>query len=567
MDWAALHLLQLEPPIDLRVAYDPPPSTNNKPTPVKPTQRASTGGDELDQADMDDLTKHFHEGFTGQQISQSVLEDSMSLATPGRSRANSDTTFQSERDKDAPLYDDFEFVGYDGGSFECTVEQVRQFEEDLLVKNAKMVKKKKLKEKKDRERVTKEREEKRQQEEEGVGQRRREEEAQERVRQEEGRVEAAVRREARRLAREVRLKRVGEMQGAIAAHEEKVDKVQKKLKSLRKKLRDIAELEGKVASGAIAVLNSEQQGKVGKRQEVEDEEREMEEEEEGLEGCRPPAVPAELLADDSEDEEEGEGEGEVKGQGQGQQVPPQQPVQSGQSSQPSNKEAKAPDSGGLPVRPDATVKGTIHAPPIPTPTPTPTASAGPAPVSQQPRPWATNASTPPAPPTPSATDADSATTPPAKPASVPWRSSSVAAKLAAATGTGGETSGTTNAASGGTMNVPTSSSSSCNSSSGGGSSGSGSVGSWRTVAASAAGAGQAPRPTDNRLPLSTPASGVSSGISRSPGVSLPAGRGSEVVTPAPASIPAPAPAVPAAVKAAVVDEWATVASTKKKKGQ
>ena len=113
LDWAALLALQLEPPIDLSVPYDPPPPTNNNNnnnnniTPSGKNQPSSGGGgsvksptleggispagpgqgpgtpgvgntvegrEEEEELDMEKLTRHFHEGFTGQHISLSVLE-------------------------------------------------------------------------------------------------------------------------------------------------------------------------------------------------------------------------------------------------------------------------------------------------------------------------------------------------------------------------------------------------------------------------------------------------------------------------------------------------------------
>ena len=55
-------------------------------------------------------------------------------------------------------------------------------------------------------------------------------------------------------------------------YKEELDKVQKKLKSLRKKLRDIEELQVKLnvpVSGAKAVLSKEQKEKLSRKQEVE----------------------------------------------------------------------------------------------------------------------------------------------------------------------------------------------------------------------------------------------------------------------------------------------------------
>ena len=109
LDWTALLALQIEPPIDLSVPYDPPPPTNNNNSNITPSgknqQPPGAGGnssvksplleggvspagqglgasgvgsvegrEEEEELDMEMLTRHFHEGFTGQHISLSVLE-------------------------------------------------------------------------------------------------------------------------------------------------------------------------------------------------------------------------------------------------------------------------------------------------------------------------------------------------------------------------------------------------------------------------------------------------------------------------------------------------------------
>jgi uncharacterized protein (DUF342 family) len=63
-------------------------------------------------------------------------------------------------------------------------------------------------------------------------------------------------------AKRERMERLTAMQAALNAHEEKVTTVQKKLKALRKKLRDIADLEVKRDQGEK--LSAEQKEKVGR---------------------------------------------------------------------------------------------------------------------------------------------------------------------------------------------------------------------------------------------------------------------------------------------------------------
>jgi p70 ribosomal S6 kinase len=312
LDWAALLALELEPPIDLSKAYDGP--TTSTPT-TNAAAAASTSTPSTNHAaglDMADLTKHFHEGFTGQRISLSVVEDTMSVSTPGscsrtRSRANSDShTIASEReDPQHELYADFEFVGLDGGSFECSAEQVRRFEEALAAKQKKLAKKAKMKEKVAGERAGKAAQELAEREARAAAA-----QADEARRMQEAQAQAALAAQAaaraaeaaaRAEARDARRRRRADMQAALAEHDAKEKEVQRKLKALRKKLRDIAELEGRVAAGTLPTPSTEQKEKLARKQAVEDDIAEMEEEEEALEASRPPPVPQEL----EDDEEEG----------------------------------------------------------------------------------------------------------------------------------------------------------------------------------------------------------------------------------------------------------------------
>ena len=315
LDWAALLALELEPPIDLSKAYDNPNSIATTAAAAAAASASASakppGGS--DGLDMDDLTKHFHEGFTGQRISLSVVEDTLSVSTPGscsrtRSRANSDChTIASERDKHGDLYADFEFVGVDGGSFECSADQVRRFEEGLAAKQKKQAKKAKMKEKVAGERAGKAAQEEAEREACAAAaqadQARLAREAQERAARAAQAAALARAAAARSEATEARRRRRADMCAARAEHEAKEKEVQRKLKALRKKQRDISELEARVAAGLLPAPSAEQKEKLARKQAVEDDIMEMEEEEEGLAASRPPPVPDDDEGGDAEAEE------------------------------------------------------------------------------------------------------------------------------------------------------------------------------------------------------------------------------------------------------------------------
>lgn len=177
---------------------------------------------------------------------------------------------------------------------------MKKFEEDLIIKTAKLIKKKKMKMKKDGEkadkalvtekaRFLKEMEDK---------------EVKRKTDEAEKEIFMKKKIEFERLEclrnmmtmRKKRLSTVKSMQCSIDAYASSLDATQKKLKNLRKKLRDIQELEVKISSGLKA--SKEQKDKIEKKQGVEDDIIEMEEAEEELKNNIPSPVPASLLVED-----------------------------------------------------------------------------------------------------------------------------------------------------------------------------------------------------------------------------------------------------------------------------
>ena len=99
-------------------------------------------------------------------------------------------------------------------------------------------------------------------------------------------------------ARTARLCKVKDMQKNIDEYNAAMEGVQKKLKNLRKKLRDIEELECKILGGLKP--SKEQKDKVEKKQSVEDDITEMEETEDELKEREPPTIPPHLLVEECE---------------------------------------------------------------------------------------------------------------------------------------------------------------------------------------------------------------------------------------------------------------------------
>eukprot|EP00596_Hydrurales_sp_CCMP1899_P003551 CAMPEP_0119044698 /NCGR_PEP_ID=MMETSP1177-20130426/33696_1 /TAXON_ID=2985 /ORGANISM="Ochromonas sp, Strain CCMP1899" /LENGTH=813 /DNA_ID=CAMNT_0007015211 /DNA_START=211 /DNA_END=2649 /DNA_ORIENTATION=- len=351
LNWTALINLEIEPPIDLSVPPTPAPLSLTKPSPsnevnespnynsnnhldedfspmspkgdtyLSPTKNDpnnkdlnnnKSGGSDTSSRykggespclslTADHLTRHFHEGFTGQHISLSVVEEQLSQCA-------SETTGNGSECQ----YDGFEFIGE---GFECSENQIKRFEEDLIIKTAKMMKKQKLKFKRDGERAEKlqqtEKEKMQKDASEKEAKMKREELEGIRLMREKTLAEQEKRKEAFLRARSIRLKKVSERQSELDVFAAQSDVVQKKLKGFRKKLRDIEELEGKIRGGLTA--SKEQKEKVSKRQGIEDDISEMEEEDDKLTASTPAPIPLEWLVEEVEEAAEVDDEAKVYG--------------------------------------------------------------------------------------------------------------------------------------------------------------------------------------------------------------------------------------------------------------
>jgi p70 ribosomal S6 kinase len=261
IDWIAIEYLEVEPPniLDIHVA-----------------EAIKNGESELGP------TIHFHEGFTGQNISYSVVEETLSNVTsPNRSRAGSDEK-----------YDGFDYAGE---SFECTEEEIEVMETHLKQKLAKVIKKKLLKQKKENERNEKlmlEEQIKRVQ------------------------IELDEKLCAERLAAQAKEKlelekkiaeteKMQKLQNERNYHLNLIDKfnneinsIRKKVKSNKKKLRDIADLNAKIEllrnSGESLKLSCDQQEKLAKRELLEQEVKEFESQENNILLTDPGPLPQHL---------------------------------------------------------------------------------------------------------------------------------------------------------------------------------------------------------------------------------------------------------------------------------
>jgi hypothetical protein len=177
---------------------------------------------------------------------------------------------------------------------------MKKFEEDLVIKTAKIIKKKKMKMKKDGEkadkamvtekaRILKEIEDK-------EAKRKLDEAGKELLMKKKIEFERLESLKIMMTLRKKRLSTLKSMQCNIDAYAAALDTTQKKLKGLRKKLRDIEELEVKVKGGLKP--SKEQKEKIDKKQGVEDDIVELEEAEEELQKNIPLPMPASLLVED-----------------------------------------------------------------------------------------------------------------------------------------------------------------------------------------------------------------------------------------------------------------------------
>mmetsp|Transcript_24373 Transcript_24373/g.35771 ORF Transcript_24373/g.35771 Transcript_24373/m.35771 type:complete len:671 (+) Transcript_24373:193-2205(+) len=246
IDWNALVTKNLPPPIDLGIK---------------------------DGTDV----SYFHEGFTEQCISPSVIEDTLTPSTSntttpaaGRSRTNS-------FDKTDPDFVDF---NYTDPNFVVTQEQLQEFQEKLTSKIKNSAKKRQRKAKLEAERAAKMEEEARRDEERRAIEEARlaaEAEALRKRLEAQAFDQAIVEKRKQLEARESKRKL---LEAEYSLYRESIVSVQKKIKRFRKKLRDIETLVCRFNAGEA--LTSEQRDKISKRQEVEDDIAEAEEEEDIL---------------------------------------------------------------------------------------------------------------------------------------------------------------------------------------------------------------------------------------------------------------------------------------------
>ena len=232
----------------------------------------------------DECSSNFHEGFTSRPLSPSILEDS--VCTPqSKSAAVSDT-----EEEDLP---DFNF----SVPFQCSTEQLVEFEKAWASKVLKVQRKAALRQKKAEEKAVRAAEEEERNRQLQVELQRLALQREEEDRREKERQRIAAERNEKLRALEQERKIQAEHEAEVARHEASLEKVQKRLKALRKKLREITDLLAKRESGAA--LTPEQIEKLAKRQGVEDEIAECEEEEE-LVAERRPIPPAFSILNDQE---------------------------------------------------------------------------------------------------------------------------------------------------------------------------------------------------------------------------------------------------------------------------
>lgn len=261
LNWTALGNLELSPPINLATeTYDGslPPSASGKGGRAGQTPPPTSS-----QQDDNAFTRFFSEEYTTQVLSPSLLEDTYSTHTASPMEM-SRTGSPSQQDD----FRDFDYMG--AGAFRCTVDQLEEFNALLQQKALKEQKKKALRLKK----------EAKQAEEEALRRQRAEEEAKEKARQA---AEEKMRKEQARLEKErqaqlaeerrisAEKERVRQAHNAkVEAFREEMNVVGKKIKNLRKKLRDITDLVERLAREKKA-LDKDQKQKVARQPELEEE--------------------------------------------------------------------------------------------------------------------------------------------------------------------------------------------------------------------------------------------------------------------------------------------------------
>ncbi len=290
LNWQRLANLELSPPIDLRTtnyttaSSSKPQSSNKLPKASslvdgggkdKVKDKAKEDGVEevppssdveednavvetLDEDDFVRTLRYFDAEFTGQVLSRSIVEDTLTPMT-GTTAAHTPRP-ESPNTAEAEEFVNFEYVDE---SVTYSKQQIEEFEELFKIKQQKATKKKMLKQKKE-EIKQKEEEEKRKKLEEA---RKREEEEKERRKELERQRMLSQQIEQRQRARDQAVKSLAkEKQDLLAqqlVHQENVLAVQKKMKSVQKKLRDIQELKEKLKKQEKSI-DKDQQAKLSK---------------------------------------------------------------------------------------------------------------------------------------------------------------------------------------------------------------------------------------------------------------------------------------------------------------
>lgn len=246
------------------------------------------------RADTDAWTQHFHEGFTQQAISLSILEDAASVSS-----STAPSNLNSDDEGDAELYPGFEFVSQ---PLLYSEEKLRKLDQEAQNRVRALQKRRMLKNKKDEEKATKvatDTAENARLKLKAEAKQRADIEAK-RIAQETLAWEIKEREERQRIEKILadHTKQVKLFEEACLEHTAKLEAVRKQTRAIKKKLRDIAQLEEKIA-GSTSKITPEQKEKLAAKTELEQRVSDLEYEEEDLMQSPPVApapLPSELIA-------------------------------------------------------------------------------------------------------------------------------------------------------------------------------------------------------------------------------------------------------------------------------
>lgn len=235
----------------------------------------------IEVKDEDSDIPYFHESFTSQCLSSSVIEDSLTptMASPASTTPNSPARSRSNTLENAFL--DFAFC--EPNELNVTQDDLTKFERELKSKIRNQQKKKAKKAKANEEKAARAKvEEQRLAALAAEEERRAEERA---LRQAEEAMGKKHLRDMNILLEQLKSKSADESAARrdVESCKRDLDEGRKRVKRLNKKLKEILVLEEKVHSSSGSSLSKEQQQKLDKKQEVEDDLMEAEEKEEELE--------------------------------------------------------------------------------------------------------------------------------------------------------------------------------------------------------------------------------------------------------------------------------------------